>query len=187
MLLLYTALINDENDSQYFEKIYIKYRSYMFHIARSILNNTSDAEDAVHDVFFNIASKHMYILNKLQNDNDLKNYLLKATKNTAINILKKRQRTPLFLGVFAEDIPDIPELSDNDFLDVICTNAVYEDILNAISNLPETYRDVLYYHFVLEFTASEIANLFDKKTATIKQQLIRGKKLLLAKLKLTGE
>ena len=125
MILLYTTLIEDENNRKHFEKIYIKYRSYMFYIAQSILNNNSDAEDAVHEVFLNIASKHMHILDKLPTDNDLKNYLLKATKNTAINILRKRKQFSLSFDIFTDDISNIPPLSDDDFLDVICTKALY--------------------------------------------------------------
>ena len=187
MILLYTGFSDDENCRSYFEKVYFQYRSQMINIANQILHNYDDSEDAVHDVFCNIAAKHMHILYEIQNDNDLKNYLFKATKNTAINILKKRKQTPLYLDALDEDFSGIPELSDNDFLDTICSKFDYDTILEAISDLPDTYRDVMYYHFVLEFTVSRISKSCGLKVSTVKKQLVRGKKKLLSKINITGE
>ncbi len=186
-MLLYLSLIDNDANRQFFEQIYINYKTQMYLMAQSILHNDTDSEDAVHEVFYNIASKHINTLVSIQNDTDLKNYLLKATKNTALNIIKKRSRTPLYLDALDDDNSSIPELSDNDFLDTVCATLEYNKLLNIISELPATYRDVLYYHFVLEFTAPEIADLFNTKTATIKKQLVRGKKLLLSKTNITGE
>ena len=60
----------------------------MLTLAFAILENEDDAEDLVHDVFCNIAEKYMQSLKNIKNEQDMKNYLLKATKNSALN--KKR-------------------------------------------------------------------------------------------------
>ena len=54
-MLIYTALIEDEKEKLRFEALYNKYYRLMFHIARGILNNAEDAEDAVSEAFFSIA------------------------------------------------------------------------------------------------------------------------------------
>ena len=51
MLILYMSFIDDEIHRRLFEKIYMTYRKQMFLVARAVLSNDSDAEDAVHDVF----------------------------------------------------------------------------------------------------------------------------------------
>lgn len=55
MLVLYMSFIDDEIHRRLFEEIYITYRKQMFLVARAVLSNDSDAEDAVHDVFLKIA------------------------------------------------------------------------------------------------------------------------------------
>ena len=47
MLLLYTALIDEESDKLLFEGLYLKYRAPMTMIARGILHDSMEAEDAV--------------------------------------------------------------------------------------------------------------------------------------------
>lgn len=92
MLALYMSFIDDESHRRLFEKIYIEYRDPMFFMARSVLGNDSDAEDIVHDVFLKIAKKHMARISRIKNDTDLRNYLLTATKHTALDHLRKHRR-----------------------------------------------------------------------------------------------
>ena len=81
MLALYLAYLDDENDKKLFEEIFYAYRKQMVTLALSILNNENDAEDAVHNVFLRIAQKNWNTVRTIENKTDLRNYLLKATKN----------------------------------------------------------------------------------------------------------
>ena len=92
MLVLYLSLIDEEDNKQKFEIIYHSYRKQMAMVAMSIVQNQADAEDVVHDVFVNIATKYMETVKRISDEADLRNYLLKATKNTALNWKKKKQR-----------------------------------------------------------------------------------------------
>lgn len=83
MLLIYMSFIDDESHRRLFEEIYLSYRKQMFLVARTVLKNDSDAEDIVHDVFLRIAKKYMAKISTIENETDLRNYLLKATKNAA--------------------------------------------------------------------------------------------------------
>lgn len=95
MLLLYLNLIDDEQQRIEFEEIYTTYRKQMILLAKSFLHNDADAEDVVHDVFLRIATKHMKFIQGLKDPEDVRNYLLKATKNTALNELKRKGRSTL--------------------------------------------------------------------------------------------
>lgn len=64
MLTLYLAYLDDETDKEFFEKMYSSYRKQMYMAAMSILHNSHDAEDAVHDVFYHIASKNIDTVKK---------------------------------------------------------------------------------------------------------------------------
>lgn len=183
MLALYMSFIDDESHRRLFEEIYINYRKQMFLVARSLLGNDSDAEDIVHDVFLKIAKKHMAKISRIENGIDLRNYLLKATKHTALDHLRKHQHERISMDTEIEmDIPDTVDMSDTAFVEKICNNVEYKRIIEAIASLKDIYREVLYYHFVMELSVPEVAKLMNCKVSTVKQRLVRGKKILYAQL-----
>lgn len=187
MITLFLTYIDDENDKKLFEKLFYEYRKQMASLARSIVHNETDAEDVVHDVFLRIATRNMEVIRKIENPKDLRNYMLKATKNTALNMLKKRKQNTISIDTIKEyDIDEIQDYSDEAFLEIICNKSEYEQILHAIHSLSEKYKNVLYYHYVLELTVNETARLLNQSVPTTKKQLVRGKKMLLSSLSLEG-
>lgn len=186
MLTFYLSFLDDDSEKQLFEKIYNSYKKQMFLVAKGILSREEDAEDVVHDVFYKVASKHMDIVSRL-NEVDLRNYMLKATQNTAINVWRKKSKEPVPLDTVMEyDVEHIRELSDESFLEILCTKMEYEQILDAMKTMDKRYQDVLYYHFVLELTVPEIAKELGRTKETVKKQLTRGKKILLRLLEEKG-
>lgn len=142
MLALYMSFIDDESQRRLFEEIYLNYRKQMLLVARSVLGSDTDAEDVVHDVFLKIAKKHMSRISKIKNSIDLRNYLLKATKHTALDHLRKRRHEKAILDAVNENnLKKDAEVSDDELVD-------------------------------------EVAKLLDCKVSTVKQRLVRGKKLL---------
>ena len=179
MLALYMSFIDDESQRRLFEEIYLNYRKQMLLVARSVLGSDTDAEDVVHDVFLKIAKKHMSRISKIKNSIDLRNYLLKATKHTALDHLRKRRHEKAILDAVNENnLKKDAEVSDDELVDKVCCGIEYERIVEAIASLDEIYREALYYHFVLEMSVPEVAKLLDCKVSTVNQRLVRGKKLL---------
>lgn len=183
MLAFYLSLIENENEKKKFEVVYLTYRKQMFVIANSILKNKYDAEDVVHDVFYYVASSHMDVINKAENLIDVRNYLLKSTKNVSMSLLRKRNTQS---GYFDRTRENSPAPTDNSFIDEICLRLNYQDILEVIDSLDEKYREVLYYHFVLDLTIPETAELLNRNFNTVQKQLVRGKELLLKKVNKGG-
>ena len=71
---------------------------------------------------------------------------------------------------------------DESALDNLVSNIEYQEIVSTITNIPSPYNEVLYLHFVKDYSIKKTANILDKKTATVKMQLVRGKKILIDKL-----
>ena len=162
MLVLYMSFIDDEIHRRLFEEIYITYRKQMFLVARAVLSNDSDAEDAVHDVFLKIAKSQMQKIGSIQEAAD------------ALPLTDVKGEIVLEHVVFGYK----KELSDDQIVDMISNGMAYDRILQVIASLDDIYRDALYAHFVLELSIPETASLLNCKTATAKQRLVRGKKLL---------
>ena len=129
--LAYTYL-DDDNDKRLFEKIYNSYKKQMVTLAVSILNNNDDAEDTVGDVFLRIAQKNFDVVRGIKNDIDLRNYLLKATKNTSINKINTKKKDNVSLDTVVEyNMDKIKELSDDTFIEFVCNRIDYDKIIEA--------------------------------------------------------
>lgn len=161
------------------EAVYYAYRKQMYALAFSILQNEMEAEDIVHDVFAKLSARPS-MLTKIKTDEDMRNYLLKAAKNTALNRCKQRKRFILFPDSREKPPQDASVLSDDDFLEMVFQRAAYQEVVSAIGRLDQKYEAVLYYHFVLELSVPEVAKTLGRNESTVKKQLVRGKKQLLS-------
>lgn len=175
MLLFYLAAISGEKEKRTFEYYYTAYCRQMFYVARSVLGNDQDAEDAVHNAFVGLA-KHIDVLISADEDKG-RGYCIKAAKNAALNIAKKNKLTD---GVVS--IEEMYDLSDEKAFEEMLDNAEYEDVLNVIRNMDDVYRDVLYMRYVMDMPVKKIAQALDRKVSAVKQQLVRGKKMLISAL-----
>lgn len=187
MLALYLAYLDDDNDQKLFEDMFLSYRKQMVTFAVTILDNEDDAQDAVGDVFLRIAQKNWDVVRDIKNETDLRNYLLKATKNTSLNKIKTKKKENVSLDTIMEyDMDGIEDLSDDTFLEVICSKYEYDKVVQAIKLLNEKYRDAMYCHYVMEVTVPQTAKSLNQKLSATKQQLVRGKKMLLSLLSKKG-
>ena len=188
MLALYLAYLDDDNDQKLFEDMFLSYRKQMVTFAVTILGNEDDAQDAVGDVFLRIAQKNWDVVRDIKNETDLRNYLLKATKNTSINKIKTKKKENVSLDTIMEyDMDGIEDLSDDTFLEVICNKYEYDKMVQAIKLLNEKYRDAMYCHYVMEMTVLQTAKSLNQTLSATKQQLVRGKKMLLSLLGKKGD
>lgn len=179
MLLLYTAMIDDTQDQLRFEDIYYSYRKQMLLVAQRILHDPMEAEDAVQTAFLGIARQIKRI--PAGNPQIVRAYVLTAAKNAALNMLPKRQQQNELLSITELDIAD-----DHNLFDQIAASQDYELLFKAIRKLPTIYREVLMLKYVQGLTMKEIAALLDRKTATVHQQITRGKKMLIAQCREEG-
>lgn len=170
----------DADDETFVETMFYSYRKQMMWLALSVLGQPQDAEDAVHEVFLKIVTRHLALVKSIDDPDDLRNYLLKATKNTCLNLLKKRNReTEAMKEVSERDNRRMGACSDAEFFDAICNRADAGQIEKALSTLDPRYRTPLYYHFVLDLSVAQIAKALGQSVAATKKQLVRGKKKLL--------
>lgn len=187
MLAFYISLVDDREQQRVLETVYNNYKKQMLCMAMSVLKNREDAEDAVHNVFLTIAQRQMDTVCQIKNTVDLRNYVLKATKNVCLNMLRSRKK---IADLSEEELHGLGNtravLSDADFWHLICSRAEAEQVTKAIKTLPDIYQWVLYYHFVLELTVPQIAKASDLKAKTVETRLYRGKKLLMEALGKAG-
>lgn len=184
MLSFYLSMLESAEDQSRFEAIYLNHRNSMFSVALSILHNQQDAEDAIHNVFLSVAEHFTLFSQKAKTDVDIKNYLLIAVKNKAIDQLRERG--------WQRDLKEAMEGkmrldADLKFEKTIETADDYQKVVSAIQLLHDRYKQVLYLNLVMEFDAREIAKLTKMKPDTVRKQIYRGKKQLLKILQEGGD
>lgn len=172
MLMFYMSLIDNDDDRAKFEILYNKYRKRMLFTADSVLHNKEDAEDVVHETFIKIA-RNMRSIGDPDSSETL-SYVLKAAKNTAINLSKKNAAENKHIK-----LEDVENMSDGQFLEKLRIQENFDEVVKAIRSLNDTYRDVLFYYFVRGMKAKDIADLLGRSNSAVQQQIIRGKKKLL--------
>lgn len=175
MLILYLALIDDEEDKEKFEQIYNRYRLKMFYTAEKILGNYHEAENAVQDTFIKIARNMKTFQN--MNWDEIFSYVIKAVQNTSINMLKCKERHKTI------NIEDCYDLSDKNALIDLCVVENYEVIVKCIKKMDILYRAVFYLYYIEDIPLKEIARMLDRKPACVRKQISRGRAIFIDNLK----
>lgn len=170
MLHFYLQLLETDEDRQLFTELYESHRKQMHFVANQEIHNSDLAEDAVQTVFSSLID-HMDAIRD-RSPQDRKNYLLKAVRNAAINLIKREKTQEKYYVNFDEK-----PVSD-EVLEQLCDKLDLEAIIHAIAGLREPYNTVLYCRFVMELDYPEIAATLRKKPDAVRQHLSRGKKLL---------
>lgn len=171
-MLVFLYLLDTPEDRDKLEQLYLAYHNKMLALAISILHDQYDAEDAVHDAFYAIARHITAIHEPLDSDRTI-GYLMVTVKNCSYDILRKHKKE----AVTKKEAADIPD--KDDILEELCSEETYEKIVNILLDFHPLYSSVLYLHFVEELSSSEIAKRLNRKVSTVKNQLCRGKKLLI--------
>ncbi len=170
MLMYYLSLIETEEERQLLAQLYEAHRKQMHFVANSVLRNYTLSEDAVHNAFTGVA-KNMDALDG-RCEEDMKNYLLKAAQNAALN-LSKRERKQNDYYVYKEN-----EAADGDVLEELCIRLDKEALVGAVMKLKEPYNTVLYCQIVMGMDCKQIADMLHRKPDAVRQQLSRGRKIL---------
>ena len=173
MLFMYAAMIDDEVDQLRFADIYHGYRKQMLLVAKRVLNNDEDAEDAVQIAFLGIAQR----IKSVPSDDPkkLRAYVLTAAKNAALSMLPKKQRRD---NTF--DISELVVVTGEDLFQQVMLSQDYDLLLRAMRQMPSPYREVLLMVCVQEQCVKDTAAILHRREGTVRQQLNRGKKLLVA-------
>lgn len=129
------------------------------------LKNQADSEDVFQTVFMK------YVLSSVafENEEHEKAWFIRVTINACRDLLRSffRSRT-----VPLEELIELPADTPSDT----------REVLGAVLELPEKYRDVVYLHYFEGYTAVEIGRMTKKNVNTVYSLLARSKKLLRERL-----
>jgi RNA polymerase sigma-70 factor (ECF subfamily) len=142
--------------------------------------NPSDAEDLVQETF----AKAFNAWAKFEQGTNLKAWLFRIMTNTHINLYNKRGRDKAKTAL--DDLEDwqvgqgeslTATRSKSAELEAL-DNLPSQVIRDALDQIPEEFRMVVYYAIVEGLPYAEIAQVMETPVGTVMSRLHRGKKLL---------
>ena len=153
---------------QEFERLFKENYPHMYRMAFSMLENTDDAKDAVHQVFAQIWRNKPRVA-----DDSIRGYLLAATRNQCLHLLRSRQ----LQRQMEEELQQEITASENE---------EREELLQQLrqvidNNLTEQDRRVLSLHYDDEMTYEETATVLGISASAVNKHITRS----LAKIRQT--
>lgn len=153
--------------------------------ALRMTRNPADAEDLVQETYV----KAYQAFNSFREGTNLKAWLYRIMTNTYINSYRKKKRQPTQQS--SEDVTDHQLLATSSHESVGLESAEVEALKNlpnqriaqAMNDLSEDYRMVVYYADVEGLAYKEIAEIMGTPLGTVMSRLHRGRKQLREALK----
>lgn len=146
---------------QWFERLFKDNYPLMYRMAFSMVENADDAKDAVNQVF-----TQMWKGKPKVSDSQLRGYLLAATRNQCLHILRQRQLRRQMEEALQRD-------------EVACRDEEREELLHEVQqiiddNLTEQDKRVLQLHYDEEMTYAETATVLGISTAAVNKHITRS-------------
>lgn len=153
-------LVDVSTNSEVLGRFYGEYRQQLFTCALVITFSPPQAEDAVHEAFCRL-------LGKTREPDDLKAYVFRAVRNAALDIVRRRKRSPEPLPDFVFDPNPTPDL-------VVSRADFQQQVVGLILNLRPDERETIVQHLYGELTFQEIAAVRQKPMGTVVSWYRRG-------------
>jgi RNA polymerase sigma-70 factor (ECF subfamily) len=154
-----------QRDPQALEALYERHAKQVFSLALAILGNRVKAADLTQEVFL-LVWRHAGIYRPT---GEPRAWLLRLTRNRAIDELRRERRRPQGNPVFAEKVlRSIPAPS------TVAETIEHQEVREAVAALPETQREALNLAFFHGLSHQEIATLLRTPLGTVKARIRRA-------------
>ena len=179
-MLPFLLSIADEKDHAKIEYLYHHYNGDMLRFAKHRLrlermpNWEMDAEDAVQNAFLKI-TKYIDKIDFTVGEKGIRAYVLKIVSNEVSSIVADY--------TYLEDIDEYKDtLEDGDFFEQLRIHERYDEVVQEIGWLDETYSIPLSLRYGDKMGITEIANLMGLSEKAVYTRLGRAKRLLVERL-----
>lgn len=162
-----------------FEQEALAHLDTVYRVALRLAGDESDAEDLVQETMLKaFRAWHQY-----QPGTNAKAWLLTILRHTFINQYRTRRRRPDTVDVGElERFTVFRDVQDADPEGTFFDRLVDDDVLRAIDDLPDEFRDTVVLSDVEGLSYAEIARVTGVPVGTVKSRLFRGRQHLQRRL-----
>lgn len=162
-----------------FEREALVHLDSLYRVALRLTGNAAEADDLVQETML----KAYRAWHQFQQGTNAKGWLLTILRHAFINEYRRRTRHPETVDLDAiEPFAVFPELQDEDPQGSFFDRIVDDEVLRAIDQLPEQFREAVVLSDVEGLSYEEIARILEVPVGTVKSRLFRARRLLQQKL-----
>lgn len=173
--MIYLNMLESDADREIFHKLYVEIKPMLWHVARKIVRNEPDAEDAVHTCFLHLAEN--FSRYRSQSYDNLIKLCRVISRNAATDITREYRKVS---DILEEDVCWEESVVDTspDVLDKIIKR--YESSLldQAVKQLSVEERELIFMRYALGFKPKKIAKVYHMDYEKVRKKLHRSKNKL---------
>ncbi len=163
---LITLIAHGEKDA--LEVFYNRYARSVFSLARYMLRDQTLAEEATQDIFLNLWLKASSYNPQRGTP---RAWFMSVAHHRIIDVIKARNRRTKSTNQVPHELLDIHPSAEASTEDIVQQNLDREQILAALSDLPEGQREVVILAYFEGYSQSEIASKLDQPLGTVKTRV----------------
>jgi RNA polymerase sigma-70 factor, ECF subfamily len=154
-------------------------RAWVRGIAYTVLGDAHLAEDAAQEVCVRVV-KH---LKGLDTPEAFRPWVYRMTRNVALSMAQRRERSPQPLSLDAEQLQDSCKVAREEVPGAnLESDERVNSILETIGRLPDIYREVLVLKHVQDLSYSDMSTILGVSVKSLEVRLVRARKLLQERL-----
>ncbi|MBF0406536.1 MAG: RNA polymerase sigma factor [Candidatus Riflebacteria bacterium] len=151
-------------DEEAYNLLIEKYSDRLFSVCKSMLGNSTDAEDAVQEILCRVYRG----IAQLRGER-LIPWILSITHNHCLSVLTRKNRNPEVPDTFELELPDSKDYTENQ---------VSDELLLCLSSLSPNEREVTLLRVIEKLEYSEIAKITGYSEGSLRNVLARALKKL---------
>jgi RNA polymerase sigma-70 factor (ECF subfamily) len=176
-------------DQAAFEALMRRYNSRLFRVARAILKDDSDAEDALQDAYLQAYRR----IGEFRGEAQLGTWLTRIVVNQALMQLRKQKRNRVVVPfrersgppAVDQEIEDVADKNGESPSSAALRAEVRRMLEQRIDELPVAFRTVFVMREVEDMTVQETAACLSIPEATVRTRLFRARAMLRQSLERT--
>lgn len=171
----------NEGDVDFLSTVFLRYRSYIIHVARRVLRDTSLVEDVVSEVMIQVIKNLESCQNK--NEEQLKSFLYTITRRRALNYQRDWQR-----GNPAVPLNELgePEEQGRTIEETVADRVDAELLIKLIEGHDLQYAHMLQLRAIFDCSFEEISRMYNIDVEAARSRFYRGRRRIVFMLRRDG-
>ena len=158
---LYTEYLNGNKEA--FEYLYNKYKNKIEYFIYNITKDYQKSEDIMQETF-------IYVMkNEMKENVSFKYYIYLVAKSRAYNYIKSEKRKSEIIDTY---LKDQNEYIEKDILELITKQETKKEIIEAINELEEKYRNAIYLTSIEKLSYEETSKILGQSLSNTKNLII---------------
>ena len=168
------ARMAQQGDQDAFAELVHRYERQIFSMAYRLAGDYDEAADLAQEAFLRIYR----MLDRYDSQKKFFSWMYRVAQNSCLNALSKRPSNVIPVERAEEYMAPVDGASGAEPEQNYLNRELRQNIDQAIAELPEKYRDVIYLRYIEDLSYQQIAEATGLPVSTIETRLFRGKKQL---------